>query len=96
MVIAACTITLHLHDNHSLKGKRQVVRSLVEKLRARFNASVAEVADQDLWQRAVIGAACVSGDAQHANEMIDRIVRFVEANAEAEVLDVQVELVHAL
>ena len=96
MVIAVCTITLHLHDNRSLKGKRQVVRPLVEKVRARFNASVAEVGDQELWQRAVVGVACVSGDAHHANEMIDRIVDFVEAHAAAEVLDYQVELVHAL
>lgn len=94
MVVGTLTITLHVPDSASLKEKRQVVRSLTAKLRQSFNAAVAEVDDQDLWQSAVIGVACVSGDARHADEMCQKILRFVDGNADALVTGSRFELLH--
>ena len=65
MVIGVCTLELHLPDNHSLKGKRQVVNSLKGRLKSRFNISVAEVDHLDVWQRATIGLVLVSNDRRH-------------------------------
>jgi len=78
MVVGTCELIFQLPENHSLKGKRQVSRSLVQQLRGRFNVSVAEVADLDQWQTLAIGVTCVSNDSRHANEMLSKIVDFVE------------------
>lgn len=95
MVLGTLTITLQVPDSGSLKEKRQVVRSLTSRLRQTFNAAVAEVGDQDLWQSAVIGVVCVSADARHADEMCQKILNFVEGNADALVTASRFELIHA-
>jgi uncharacterized protein YlxP (DUF503 family) len=78
----------------SLKGKRSIVRRIVERARHRFNAAIAEVADMDLHRRAVLGFAVVSNDSRHANSMIDTIVAFIAGASEALVVDRSMELVH--
>ena len=78
MVVGTCELIFQLPENHSLKGKRQVSRSLVQQIRGRFNVSVAEVADLDRWQTLAIGVSCVSNDSRHANEVLSKIVDFVE------------------
>lgn len=76
----------------SLKEKRRVLNSILEKSRFRFGAAVAEVADQDLWQRAVIGMALVSGQEHHAREQAHKVVKFVETHFEGEVCRAEVEI----
>lgn len=78
MFIGACVIRLHLPENHSLKEKRHVLKSIITRTRNEFGASVAEVGSMDLWQIAEIGACYVSNDAQHAAEVIAKVVNFVE------------------
>ncbi|HKV31405.1 MAG TPA: DUF503 domain-containing protein [Candidatus Dormibacteraeota bacterium] len=78
MVVGTCELIFQLPENHSLKGKRQVSRSLVQQIRGRFNVSVAEVADLDSWQTLAIGVSCVSNDSRHANEVLSKIVDFAE------------------
>jgi uncharacterized protein YlxP (DUF503 family) len=93
MVIGACRVELELAENYSLKGKRQIVRSVTTRLRTQFNLAVAEVDENEIWNRAVLGIACVSNDGQHAREMLDKAVRFIErARLDAEVTDSYVEL----
>ncbi len=74
MKVAVCRLTLRLHDNRSLKGKRQVVRALIDRLRHRFDGSVAEVGDQNHLKSALIGIALVSEEARHASEMVDSVI----------------------
>ena len=78
MVVGTCELIFHLPENHSLKGKRQVSRSLVQRIRGRFNVSVAEVGDQDRWQTLAIGVTCASNDSRYANEVLSKIVDYVE------------------
>src|SRR2546428_13032809 len=80
MVVGVCTIDLHLPGIGSLKGKRQILLSLKDRLKKTYNVSVAEVDGNDLWQRAVLGVACVSNDGRHARQMLDAVVREVGAN----------------
>ena len=75
----------------SLKDKRQVRRSLIEKTRHRFNVSIAEIDTQDVHQTLTIGIAVVSGDAAHRRESIDEIIRFMEKQADAELTSVEVD-----
>ena len=96
MTVGVCRITLRLPENASLKGKRQVVRSLTTRLRNKFNVAVAEVDDNDRWQIATIGLTCVSNDARHAQEMLDRAVQFVEdTRLDAELIDSEIEVTQA-
>ena len=92
MVVAIARLTLIIPDNNSLKGKRKVVKSLVEKVRHRFEASVAEVGDHDLWQKARIGVALVGNDARLLNTVLDQITKFIENQHLAEIVDSHVEL----
>ena len=93
MQIGACVVTLHLPASRSLKEKRQVIRSLAERLRRQFNVAVAEVEEQDTWQTAVLGLAVVSNDAGHAQRQLDRIVEAIEeSRLDAEVVDRQVDV----
>jgi uncharacterized protein YlxP (DUF503 family) len=78
MVVGTCELIFHLPGNRSLKGKRQVSRSIVQKIRNRFNVSVAEVADLDRWQTLAIGVTCASNSSRHANEIMSKIVDFAE------------------
>jgi uncharacterized protein YlxP (DUF503 family) len=92
MVVAMARLTLIIQDNASLKGKRKVVKSLVEKVRHRFDAAIAEVADHDLWQKAQIGVALVGNDARHLTTRLDQITAFIENQHLAEIVDSQVEI----
>ena len=95
MVVGACRITLHIPANHSLKGKRQILRSLLTRVRNEFGVSAAEVEAHDLWQRAVIGLAYVSNDASHANEVLSKAVNFIErARGSVELLDYELEILY--
>jgi uncharacterized protein YlxP (DUF503 family) len=80
MHVGVCRMTLHIPQNRSLKGKRQVVQSLCGRLRSHFAVSVAEVGDQDLWQSAVIGIVTVDGEPSRASAAIDRVIEFTETN----------------
>ena len=93
MFVGACRITLHLPASQSLKDKRQVVRSLLARLRNQFEVAAAEVDSQDLRQLATLGIAYVSGDAQHAGEVLDHAVRYIEeTRPDVEVADVQLDV----
>ena len=92
MVVAIAQLTLIIHDNNSLKGKRKVVKSLIEKVRHRFEASVAEVEDHDLWQKAKIGIALVGNDARLLSTRLDQIASFIENQHMAEISESRVEL----
>jgi uncharacterized protein YlxP (DUF503 family) len=90
--VALGMVELHLPDVDSLKGKRHVLKGLKEKVRARFECSVAEVDHQDIWQRATLAIAYVSADAHHANEVVTKALDFIENTVEGEVLETFVEI----
>src|SRR5437764_14794279 len=90
MVVGILRLTLHVQGASSLKDKRQVVRKVVDRLRSRFNVAVAEVGENDIWQRAVIGIAAVSNDHSFVNEILDKCAR--DAGNIAEILNREMEM----
>jgi len=92
MWVGVLEIDLLLGDVHSLKEKRGVVRPVLAEVRRRFDVSVAEVGDQDLLRRAVIGVALVSGEAAHCYEVLDAVERLVAGRPELEVLSARTRL----
>ncbi len=92
MVVGIARIVLGIPEARSLKDKRSVVRRVIDRSRAKFNVAMAEVGDNDVHRRAVIGATVVSNDRRHVNEMLDTIVSFVSTASAAIVLDQAIEI----
>jgi len=91
MIIGACYIELYLHEAQSLKGKRQILRSLKDRLREKFNLAVAEVGSQDLWQRADLGVACVGSDQRYLNGQLDLVINFIRSFGMVELLTYEIQ-----
>lgn len=97
MNIGVCKLSLRLPENESLKGKRQVLKSITTRVKDRYNVSIAEVDDQDLWQLVTLGITCVSESAQHANQVLSKVVDFIEnSRFDVELLDYKIEVIHSL
>jgi uncharacterized protein len=94
MVVGIGMITFRIHDCHSLKGKRGVVKSIVGRIGNRFNISMAEVGANDLYQRAEIGFALVGNDRTVINSKIDKVFNMAEELGLAEVIDTQMEIIN--
>ena len=92
MIIGTCKVYLIADWVYSLKDKRVVIKSLIDKLKNKFNISVAEIEHQDVHKSIVIGFACVTNETHHANSIINNVVNFIEHNTDAEVVDVVVEI----
>lgn len=91
MIVAAARLTMIIPENDSLKGKRKVVKSLIEKTRHKFDAAMAEVGDNDLWQKAQIGVALVGNDPHLLEARMQQIMKFIENQYVVEIIDSQVE-----
>lgn len=97
MVIGVGRVVIHMPANRSLKDKRSIMKSTLAQIRHRFTISAAEIERQDQWQVGVIGFSCVSSDASHADSVLGSVVHYLEnGGVDAELLDVQTELLHAL
>ena len=78
MKVGVSQITLHLPGCHSLKDKRQVIKSVLARVRQQFEVAIAEVDEQDRWQIAKLGVSCVSTNSQHVDEILARVRRYIE------------------
>ena len=97
MHIGFARIDLHLPDNHSLKGRRQVSHSVSARVRNRFNVSVAEVDNGDLWQRLTLGVCCLGGDPDQVEQTIAKVAKFIEnSRPDLQLLDYQTEILSGL
>lgn len=94
MVVGVLKIELRIHDNHSLKGKRKVVRSMVDKVKHRFNAAIAEVGSNDNWQRIELGITTVGNDRRHIDSSLANILEFLESLYLAEIVSTESEIVN--
>jgi len=93
MNVGTCRVKLRFPENLSLKGKRRILKSITTRLRSKFNVSVAEVDDNDLWQVASLGICCVSNNKRYTNEVLSKAVDFiVNGRFELEILDYEIEI----
>ena len=94
MNVGVCKVSLRLPENISLKGKRQVLKSITSRIRNKFNVAVAEVDDNDMWQLATIGICCISNNRRHTNQVLSKVVDFVvNGRFEVEILDYEIEII---
>ncbi len=94
MVIGTLQITIQVPESRSLKDKRTVVRSITSRVRQTFAVAVAEVGEQDTWQTAIVGVACISNSARHADEVCQKVLAYVENDADGIVSASHFELIH--
>jgi uncharacterized protein YlxP (DUF503 family) len=92
MIVGVCTVELFIPEGHSLKGKRQVVQSLKNRLREKFNLSVAEVGEQDLWQKSILGLACVANESAHVNQVLEQALNLIRGVPTIELVRSKIEL----
>jgi uncharacterized protein YlxP (DUF503 family) len=92
MVIGICQLDLRIPENHSLKGKRHVLRKLIDRVRNRFNVAISEVGDNDLWQRAQIGICVVGNDRRYINSSLDKVINFIENMNLVEMVGTEMEI----
>lgn len=92
MFIGVCTIEIHVPDSGSLKAKRHSLKSLKDRIRGKFNVSVAEVEDHDLWQKATLAVATVGNDKTHLNQTLDHVLDLVRGVPEIHLLDYHIEI----
>jgi uncharacterized protein YlxP (DUF503 family) len=81
MLIGICKIELSIPENHSLKGKRQVLSSLINRIRNKFQVAIAEVDQQDVWQYATIGISAVSNEGRHLESLFSNIFQHLQENS---------------
>ena len=94
MHVGVARLELHLAENSSLKGKRMLVKSVAQRVRNRFNVAVAEVDTQDAWHVVTLGIVCVSDDPRHSNEMLSKVIDFIDsARLDADLGAVDMELI---
>jgi len=91
LIVGLCTIELVIPEANSLKDKRSVLKSMLEGMRSRFNISAAEVEHMDVWRRATVGIACVSNSQTFIDQVLNKVIEWVESNPRVNVTDVQVE-----
>ncbi len=92
MIVGLLTLDLHIPESHSLKSKRMVIKSLTDRIKNKFNVSVAEVDANDLWQRSVIGIAYVANETLIINKVFEKIRTLVFNTHSVELIDSTMEM----
>lgn len=94
MIVGIIRLRVRLPGNHSLKGKRRVIKSLIGQVRSRFNVAVSEIALNDVWQRAEIGISTIGNSQSTINSVLDKILEFIERTCLVEIVDTDIEIIH--
>ncbi|MBW1829033.1 MAG: DUF503 domain-containing protein [Deltaproteobacteria bacterium] len=92
MVVGTLKVEFYLTDNRSLKGKRKVIRSMVDKVKSRFNVSIAEVGSNDMWQKIELGISAVGNDRRHIDSSLSHVLDFLESLYLAQIVNTEIEI----
>ncbi len=92
MIIGICTCEIFIFNANSLKSKRSVVKSIIEKSKNRFNISIAEVGENDKWQKSIIAFSTISNDQTIVEETIEKVINFFDSYSEIEIINIKREI----
>ncbi len=92
MVVGTLKIEFHLSDNRSLKGKRKVVKSMMDKVKSKFNVSISEVGSNDKWQKIELGISAVGNDRRHVDSSLNHVLGFLDTLYLAQIVDTEMEI----
>lgn len=94
MVVGTVKVQFLLTDNRSLKGKRKVVRSMIDKVKSRFNVSIAEIGSNDKWQKIELGITAVGNDRRHIDGSLNHVISFLESLCLAELINSEMDIIN--
>jgi uncharacterized protein YlxP (DUF503 family) len=94
MVVGVCQLDLLIRENNSLKQKRRILKKIIERAKNKFNVSIAEVGNYDLWQSSQVGFCVVGNDKRFINSSLDKIIRFIEDLNSTEIVKSEIELLN--
>jgi len=92
MVLGVCTIDIYIPGVNSLKGKRGVLKSVIHRVRNKFNVSICELDKQELWKQATLGLACISNDRDMLHRIFSEVEKFIDSNGELQITDFKVQI----
>lgn len=92
MIIGACSVELLIYGTNSLKEKRHVIKSIIGRIKSRFNVSISEVDNNDKWQKSTLGFSLVTNDTNHANSTISNVLNFIERDSRVEITNHFIEI----
>ncbi len=92
MVVGACEIECIIFECNSLKEKRHVIKSIIQRLQSRFNISIAEVGENDKWQRSIIGFSVVSNSNKHIDSTICSVINFMDNDERIEIININTDI----
>ncbi len=92
MIVGLCMVELHFPDAQSLKSKRKILVSLKTRLQNRFNISIAEIDENELWQKSILGIASVANETARVNQTLDHVLNDIRTNPSLELLQSQIEV----
>jgi len=95
MTMGYCVIKFALFGNHSLKGKRKILKSIKDRLKGKFNISVSEIGNQDIWQTMLIGIAAIGPDSAYIDSMLNQVVNFIDKMGLAHLTNYKIRLIQA-
>ncbi len=93
MFIGVLNVVMYLSEPQSLKDKRRIIKSLIERLKNKFNIAVAEIGDLDSWNNCRLGLVCISNEAAHADSMMASAVNFIESRGTVEITSIETEII---
>lgn len=92
MIIGTCSLKLTIFESDSLKYKRHILKSIIDRLKNKFNISIAEIDLNDTWQSSIIGFACVTNNTVYANKIINKVIDFIDMDSRVEIVDYNIEI----
>ncbi|OGW12602.1 MAG: hypothetical protein A3G93_06605 [Nitrospinae bacterium RIFCSPLOWO2_12_FULL_45_22] len=92
MKIGLCVIDLYLPGNNSLKDKRQILKSIKDRIRNKFNVSIAEIEDNDKWRKTTLGVVTINNDSTQVSNILQSVINFIEGFYPAQIINYQIEL----
>ncbi len=92
MKVGICVVELYIPNNHSLKDKRQVLKSIKDRVKNRFNVSLAELDEQDKWQKSELGIVTISNESKQVSTVLNNVINFIESSYEVQIVDYHIEL----
>jgi uncharacterized protein YlxP (DUF503 family) len=87
MLLGICTINLYFPDSHSLKDKRNIIKSIKSRIRNKFNVSVSEIDNYDLWKNTTLGIACIGNEKRYLDDVLNDVIKFIEHQSKLQVID---------
>lgn len=92
MLVGVCSLTVVMYETDSLKAKRHIIKSIIERIKSRFNVSIAEIGELDKWQLSEIGFSCVSNSRKHTDQVIQSVINFIENDGRVDITNCHIDI----